>query len=187
MVSGVRANASRGERRRERESGQALVEFALILPLFLAIVVGMIQFGVALNFWLDMQRLANQGARSAAVNCGTGSNQCGGVTLERYLGARTTATPEGQVISGGNTPAVEVCYVPPSQPPPANWSPSIGDAVRVELQEKYRLQAIVGLAKIDLSARATMRLEQLPTSAQLPLRTDQNNWVLTANTVRCRV
>ncbi|MBA3432286.1 MAG: pilus assembly protein [Actinobacteria bacterium] len=187
MVSEVRANASRGDRRRERESGQALVEFALILPLFLAIVVGVIQFGVALNFWLDMQRLANQGARSAAVNCGTGSNQCGGVTLERYLGARTTATPEGQVISGGNTPAVEVCYVPPSQPPPANWSPSIGDAVRVELQEKYRLQAIVGLAKIDLSARATMRLEQLPTSAQLPLRTDQNNWVLTANTVRCRV
>ena len=40
MVSVVRENASREARRRERESGQALVEFALIVPLFLVIVVG---------------------------------------------------------------------------------------------------------------------------------------------------
>ena len=113
-----------------RESGQALVEFALVLPLFLMIVVGVIQFGVALNFWLDMQRLANQGARSAAVNCGpsAATNQCGPSTwvqatriggLASYLGSKTTATPEGQVLSSGNTPEVEICYVPPSQPPPA--------------------------------------------------------------------
>ena len=68
MVTAVHENSSRGARRRERESGQALVEFALILPLFLLIVVGIIQFGVALNFWLDMQRIANQGARWAVVD-----------------------------------------------------------------------------------------------------------------------
>ena len=89
MVSAVREKTSRGARRRERESGQALVEFALILPLFLMIVVGVIQFGVALNFWLDMQRLANQGARSAAVNCGPAAgNQCGPTTLEELPWAR---------------------------------------------------------------------------------------------------
>ena len=60
--------ASRADVARDRESGQALVEFALILPLFLMIVVGIIQFGVGLNFWLDMQRIANQGARWAVVN-----------------------------------------------------------------------------------------------------------------------
>ncbi len=70
MVSAVHANAPRAPRRAERESGQALVEFALILPLFLLIVVGIIQFGVGLNFWLDMQRIANQGARWAVVDCG---------------------------------------------------------------------------------------------------------------------
>ena len=69
MVSAVHARrSSRAPRRAERESGQALVEFALILPLFLLIVVGIIQFGVALNFWLDMQRIANQGARWAVVD-----------------------------------------------------------------------------------------------------------------------
>ena len=53
----------------DRESGQAMVEFALILFPLLLIVAGIIQFGIALNYWLDMQRIANQGARWAAVNC----------------------------------------------------------------------------------------------------------------------
>ena len=68
MVSEVHENASRQGRRRDRESGQALVEFALILPLFIVLVVGIIQFGVGLNYWLDMQRIANQGARWGVVN-----------------------------------------------------------------------------------------------------------------------
>ena len=55
---------------RSRERGQALVEFALIAPLFLLIVVGIIQFGIGLNYWLDLNRLANQGARWAVVNHG---------------------------------------------------------------------------------------------------------------------
>ena len=183
MVSVVPRDDVTAVRRHKREEGQALVEFALIIPLFLMIVVGIIQFGVALNFWFDLQRLANQGARSAAVNCGTApGNQCGSTSLEEYLGARTATTPDGQVISKGNVPRVEVCYVPPSQPPPANWVPSTGDAVRVTLIDTYRLQAIARLAKIDLTARATMRLEQSPTSTKLPPRTLPDNWVLKTHT-----
>ena len=41
-------------RRQARESGQATVEFALILFPLLILVVGIIQFGIALNYWLDM-------------------------------------------------------------------------------------------------------------------------------------
>ncbi len=55
-------------RRLGGERGQAMVEFAIIAPLFVALVAGVIQFGVALNYWLDLQRLANQGARWAVVN-----------------------------------------------------------------------------------------------------------------------
>jgi hypothetical protein len=187
MVSGLRASADHIVRKREREAGQALVEFALIVPLFMMIVVGLIQFGVALNFWFDLQRLANQGARSAAVNCGIASNQCGSTTLENYLGLRKAGNPDGQVLSAGNDPTVEVCYVPPSPQPPG-WQPEAGDAVRVMLTERYRLQAIVGLAKIDLTAKATMRLEQTPTSTKLPDRTLSANWVLASHTgsARCK-
>lgn len=181
MVLTLRARTTRAERRRERQRGQALVEFALILPLFLMIVVGLIQFGVALNFWFDLQRLANQGARSAAVNCGAAENQCGSTTLVNYLGLRKAGNPDGQVLSAGNDPDVEICYVPPS-PQPAGWEPSSGDAVRVRLKERYRLQAIVGLAKIDLAATATMRLEQTPDSSKLPDRTVSANWVLASHT-----
>ena len=45
-----------------------MVEFALILFPLLLLVAGIIQFGIGLNYWLDMQRIANQGARWAAVN-----------------------------------------------------------------------------------------------------------------------
>ena len=54
--------------RQDPESGQAMVEFALILFPLLILVVGIIQFGIGLNYWLDMQRIANQGARWAAVD-----------------------------------------------------------------------------------------------------------------------
>src|SRR5688572_8162811 len=54
--------------RGHNESGQAAVEFALILLPFLLLVGGIIYFGIGLNYWLDTQRLANQGARWAVVN-----------------------------------------------------------------------------------------------------------------------
>ena len=79
------------------ERGQATVEFALILIPLLIIVVGVIQFGIALNFWLDEQRIANQGARFAVVNSWPGcprsepvplggANCTGTNTLQAYLG-----------------------------------------------------------------------------------------------------
>ena len=55
-------------RRHDRESGQATVEFALILLPLLMVVAGIIYFGIGLNYWLDMNRVANQGARQAVVN-----------------------------------------------------------------------------------------------------------------------
>jgi TadE-like protein len=180
---------------RRDERGQALVEFALLSPLFLMLVVGVIQFAVAFNFWFDLHRLANQGARSAAVNCGPSDNQCP-TKLEKYLGYRSVSNPDGQVISrgnhlttvgeDGNTDEAEVCYVPPADPPPNNsdgspWKPEAGDAVRVTLKDRYRLQWVVNLAKIDLTATATMRLEQDPKSAQLPDPTNSANWVVALN------
>ena len=36
------------------ESGQALVEFALVLPLLLLLVLGMVDFGKAYNYWNDV-------------------------------------------------------------------------------------------------------------------------------------
>lgn len=47
--------------------GQALVEFALILPVFMLLVVGMLEFGVIINQYLVVAEAAREGARSAAL------------------------------------------------------------------------------------------------------------------------
>jgi hypothetical protein len=156
MVPIVRPHASPEVRRRERESGQALVEFALILPLFLMIVVGIIQFGVGLNFWLDMQRIANQGARWAVVNEYPGCPRSGpntpcATTLQEYLAS-------SEVAQGENLD-VHICF-------PAGAT--VGNPVRVKITQPLNFLSVVtfftpgsGL-NIDLTAEATMRLEQTP-------------------------
>lgn len=51
-----------------RESGQAMVEFALVLPALLLVVLGIIQFGVLFNNYLALTDAARVGARQAAVS-----------------------------------------------------------------------------------------------------------------------
>jgi hypothetical protein len=60
----------RGARRRlnARESGAALIEFVLVLPLVLLLLFGMIDFGKAFSYWNDETHLANEAARYAVVN-----------------------------------------------------------------------------------------------------------------------
>ncbi len=159
MVDPVRQQISRTSRRRDRESGQALVEFALILPLFLMIVVGIMQFAIGLNFWLDMQRIANQGARWAVVNeypgclrsqpntlaCGTST------TLQQHLA-------QSEVAQGENLD-VRICFP---------TTGTVGNPVKVIIKQPLNFLSVVtfftpgdGL-QIDLTAEATMRLEQTP-------------------------
>jgi Flp pilus assembly pilin Flp len=166
-VSSSGPTASRFRRRLRGERGQAMVEFALIAPLFLMIVVGIIQFGVALNYWLDAQRIANQGARWAAVNnwplctrdsadsppqhdgtkCpGSRGNMPYGYSLQTYLAEQRGA--QGEDLS------VYICF--------PNGTSEIGDPVKVFVYQKFSFMAIVPSPKITLQANATMRLEQKP-------------------------
>jgi len=53
--------------RRVRDRGTAAVEFALVLPLLLLIVFGMIDLGRALNAQITLTEAAREGARLAAI------------------------------------------------------------------------------------------------------------------------
>ena len=138
---------------RPRERGQAMVEFAIIAPLFIMLVAGIIQFGVVLNFWLDMQRIANQGARWAVVNqypmssgttCLRTTNPPGSCpeTLQEYLGS--------QPVSGGLTPCVDITLPVGAK---------VGEPVTVRLESTFTLVPIVKVGTINLGADATMRQE----------------------------
>jgi hypothetical protein len=140
-----------------------VVEFALILAPLLLLVSGIIWFGIGLNFWLDMNRIANQGARWAVVNCGPANVEAvvcpssGG--LEGYL--------ESQTMSQGNTPDVTICYETMSGTQSGYPRPTVGDPVTVRLVEpSFNLVPLLNI-RIDLVASATMRLEQVPTKGGL--------------------
>ena len=64
-------SAQHAERRTDRASGQALVEFALIIPIFLLIVISLFDFGRAVFAYTSVTNAAREGARLAIVNQGT--------------------------------------------------------------------------------------------------------------------
>ena len=144
---------------RQHESGQAMVEFALIVFPLLLLVGGIIWFGIGLNYWLDMQRIANQGARWAAVNnwpptCPRGTKN----TLNGGAGCTGTSTLQetlkNQLLTNGlqEGTTVEVCF--------PSTSKNIGDPVKVHLEAPFKFVPILGLGTITLAASAEMRLEQ---------------------------
>jgi Flp pilus assembly protein TadG len=156
-------------RRRGRESGQATVEFALILFPMLIVVAGIIYFGIGLNYWLDMNRIANQGARFAAVNNWPAqcprpattqpSTYCDDIEANctATLAANSMATLQEVLrCSARNNPLVEICY--PGKTPA---TVTAGDPVKVKLTAPYTF-FFISKARITLTASATIRLEQRP-------------------------
>jgi len=84
---GLPGNAKSGFRRlgiRSRsERGSSLVEFALVLPMFLLLTTGTFSFGIALNNYLELTNATVTGAQLVAVSRGskTITNPCSaGVT-----------------------------------------------------------------------------------------------------------
>jgi Flp pilus assembly protein TadG len=51
-----------------REQGQTMTEFAIVLPLLVVLLFGIIQFGIAFNNYVAITDAARAGARKAAVS-----------------------------------------------------------------------------------------------------------------------
>jgi TadE-like protein len=147
MDSSSEDHSARTGAGRSQERGQALVEFALIAPLFLLIVVGIIQFGIGLNYWLDLNRIANQGARWAVVDKWPDCSSDPGCTLIEHL--------EMQAVSGGLDPEVSICF---------ENGETVGEPLTVRAEHEFNFLAIMDLAPITLRGKATMRIEQPPTN-----------------------
>ena len=137
--------------REQRERGQTVVEFALILFPLLLLVVGIVQFGIAISFWQDEQRLAASGARVAIVNC-KAAGWCT-PTLADYL--------ETQPLSQGNKPTANVCFLSKTGD---DGVATVGDAIRVRLEAPFELVPLFGVGTINIHAETTMRLEQQATN-----------------------
>lgn len=167
-------------RRQSRESGQAITEFAIIMFPLLLLVAGVIQFGIGLNFWLDENRIANQGARWAVVNqwpgcprnAAAGSCTAAPACDDPGRSTMTNISLENhllcQAISNGlrDSVIVSVCYPPDGD---VSLDPGdVGSPVRVRLETDFDFVPIVGIGTLTLRGEATMRLEQDPTHLDIP-------------------
>jgi Flp pilus assembly protein TadG len=74
-------------RRARRETGQSLVEFALVLPIFLLILMAIIDFGWAFRGYIVTTNAAREGARWAAIGApATGDDGVIDRTVDRSSG-----------------------------------------------------------------------------------------------------
>ena len=156
--------------------GAAMAELALVLPLLLVLLLGMLDFGKAFNEWIDETHLANQGARLAAVNYkpDAGYPTCPNADPTGGLGCyiqRWAAVPElqsGRKSDGSYAPqqlGAQVCI---SFPNVGHPSPIVGDPVEVKVLVDYQwlnyLTGWLGAITTPIIGKATMRLENLPSN-----------------------
>jgi len=133
-----------------------MVEFVLIAPLLFLLVGGIVQMALALNYWLDMQRIANQGARWAVVaqyprDDGTMCTKTAPCTAPAD---RLQAVLGRQAQSDGLRPLVCISF------PSDGGTDSVGDPVEVSLRTDFTFVPILGIGTVTLGADAEMRIEQ---------------------------
>lgn len=96
------------------EKGQSLVEFAILLPVLLLLIMGILEFGLMLNSYLTINNSAREGARLGIVS-GSNSEISNLITNispnldSQNLHVSITPPLEGSRKSGG-TISVEVIY-----------------------------------------------------------------------------
>ena len=140
------------------EGGAALIEFALVLPLLLILMLGMVDFGKAFNYWIDETHLAHSGSRWAAVNKNPGP---GGTLQESIRDSADTS----ELRDGGTNSIADPLQVCVSFP---NGTSNVGDPVRITVSSDYNflnfLGTEAGITGTSITGSSTMRLEQTPTN-----------------------
>ena len=144
------------------DSGTALVEFALLAPLLLVILFGVLEFGRAFNYWQDTTHLANEAARYAAVN-----NNPGGTTTAEFADwlreQMTTEELKNGTGSVEGKPEVCIRYLHNGA---ETDDPFPEDAVEVTVAATFDwmplLDAYTSVGESSILGRSVMKLETLP-------------------------
>ncbi|MFC4737258.1 TadE/TadG family type IV pilus assembly protein [Bacillus daqingensis] len=119
-----------------KQTGQSLVEFALLLPVFIILVVGIVDFGRVLYTQLELQLVAQESVRLGGLGETDGA-------IQTYVANNATRTDGLQV----------------SISPSGSRAP--GTYVTVELTYPEQVLGVLGTASIPYEVRAssTIRVE----------------------------
>lgn len=111
-----------------REEGQAMVEMALVLPILLLLLLGIVEFGRVFNAFISVAHVSREAARAAAL--GSSDPEITALALDRAEGLEKDrlviqVTPEPSQRARGTGVEVEVDYsVPLIAPLLANLLPN---------------------------------------------------------------
>jgi Flp pilus assembly protein TadG len=98
--------------------GQALIEFAFVMPVTLLLLLGIIDFGRAYVASIALEGAAREGARLAID-----SSQTDAAVL-----ARTEQSAQPMVLTASNISLCTAAIVPPAYPPPCAGNRADGPA-----------------------------------------------------------
>ena len=132
-----------------RQDGVAMTEFALILPVFLVIVAGLLAFGRVFFYWIEANHLASETARWAVVD----RNPYTPSSLQQHV--RDAGTVEFS--------DARVCIDFPD-----GGTLDVGDRVRVRIEKPFQFVPILGMAPITIRGSSTMRIERFASPGTSP-------------------
>jgi hypothetical protein len=148
------------------QRGVALVEFALVLPLILLLLFGMIDFGKAFNYWNDETHLSAEAARAAVVNkC----PDCGGAKINTWIKSLADSAELRNGSTSVSPPGLDVCIWFPDNSHRDPVNPDVrdhakGDPVEVVVSARYNwLGYLVGNGLTPssvITSRSRMRIEK---------------------------
>ena len=115
-------------RGRRRRTGSTLLEFALVLPVLIALIIGIMEFGWLVYNNMTIANAAREGARSASL--GNLTATVNALVTSRVSPLSVTTTIEHS-IDGGAT------YVTTSNKASANNAP-FGALIRVSIRYRFR-------------------------------------------------
>jgi Flp pilus assembly protein TadG len=136
---------------RSSDRGQSLVEFALVLPVFLLFVFGIIDGGRAILAYNQMSQATRNVARVASVTCFDTTTRCDATTSGSPVKNAIDAQAAG--LQGPTTWTV-VCIYPATSAPPTTCQP--GDIVRVTVASQVTMfTPIIAQALGNVSVAST--------------------------------
>jgi Flp pilus assembly protein TadG len=139
-------------RSRRASRGQALVETAVILPVFLMLLLGVLDMGRAVWATTSLASAAREAARYAIVH---GGNSAAVATKQTIMDAAVTAA-----IAGGSNVTATVCYGPncSGNVDTLGASNARGQTVTVVVSSNVDLivPSFVGRSSFNLSGSSTM-------------------------------
>ncbi len=134
-------------RRSNRRRGQAMVEFALVIPIFMLVLSGILDFGFALFDRMTVINAARDGARAAIMVSDTGYYTIPLVAQTTAVASAKQGGLDVTVSTSADVTCLRTTVSPTSPPACGNWNkydlttnptgPQSGDSISVTVHYTY--------------------------------------------------